>query len=102
VVETGDLPPSPEEEAMEEWKALCLETQEMASNSAKDLAWLLAGTFPFSLDMELEDDDKKEPLCLANPFAEILLEEIDDWAPNDFLYNKELPPPPSTPVTTLT
>jgi hypothetical protein len=42
---------SPEGQAMEEWEALCLETQEAASNTSNDLAWLLAGTFPFSSDM---------------------------------------------------
>jgi hypothetical protein len=38
----------------------------------------------------------------GHPFAEILLEETDDWAPNDFLYGVELPAPPSTPITTAT
>jgi hypothetical protein len=94
LLEDGLAPP--DGEAEEEWEALCRETQEAASNTSNDLAWLLAGMFPFSLDIALEDSDKQEPLCLANPFASVLLEETDDWAPNEFSYNAELPPPPRT------
>jgi hypothetical protein len=52
--------------------------------------------------MALEDSDNEDPLCLVNPFAQILMEGTDDWALNDLSFNAELPPPPSTPITKTT